>query len=467
MPIPQSTSFSTLHAGVARVDITPWEGVQLAGDVGRFRPAKYVLDPLYVRALVLETAGCKVCILAADLCVPVRKYLDRVRKVAAQRLGITPEAIITHLTQTHSAPGLGHFILTEEYPGIPPEMEWLRGGDLQYSEWVVERMIEAACLANDSLQPVQLAVGSGIEGRLAHNRRAITKDGSILMPGPSWPRPLGPTQIRYLEGPIDPEVGVICLRNAKLELPTIIANYSCHPVHVFPKPIISADWPGALAKSLGDKYGAACQPIVLNGCCGNINPWDPFDPAYKADHVRMGAMLADTVGQVLDTLEFQKDIVLDYRTRRLAIPQRAPDPEKLAWAHQMLADHPAPLPDATRPDSIDFNWVLANGVLDLAASQQQEPLYDYEIQAIRLGNVAIVGLPGEPFVEGQLRLKLESKAPFTYVAHDTASYVGYLPIPAAFARGGHEANTGNWSRLVPEALDRVVDEAVAMVHEMF
>jgi neutral ceramidase len=461
------SAFSTLRAGVTRVDITPWEGVQLAGDVGAYRPGKYVLDPLYVRAIVLETASCKVCILAADLCVPVRKYLDRVRESAAERLGITPQAIITHLTQTHSAPGLGHFILDEDYPGIPPEMEWLRGGDLEYSEWAVERMIEAACLANAALEPVQLAAGSGIEGRLAHNRRAITRDGTILMPGPSWPRPLGPTQIRYLEGPIDPEVGVICLRNAKLELPTIITNYSCHPVHVFPKPIISADWPGALAKALGIKYGPACQPIVLNGCCGNINPWDPFDPAYKADHQRMGNMLAETVGQVLDTLEFQRDIVLDYRTQHLTIPQRTPVPEKVAWANKMLADHPAPLPDTTRPGSIDFNWVLANGVLDLVASQRRQPLYDYEIQAIRLGNMAIVGLPGEPFVEGQLRLKLESKAPYTYVAHDTASYVGYIPIPAAFKRGGHEVNTGNWSRLIPEALDSIVDAAVALVNEMF
>jgi neutral ceramidase len=462
-----TTPFSTLQAGVSQVDITPWEGVQLAGDVGAYRPAKYVLDPLYVHAVVFETAECKVCILAADLCVPVRKYLDSVRQAAGVRLGIKPEAIITHLTQTHSAPGLGHFMLSEDYPGIPPDMDWLRGGDSHYSDWVVERMIEAACLANDAMQPVQLGVGSGIEGRLAHNRRAITKDGSILMPGPSWPRPLGPTQIRYLEGPIDPEVGVICLRNNRLELPTIITNYSCHPVHVFPKPIISADWPGALTKALAEKYGAACQPMVLNGCCGNINPWDPFDPGYKADHQRMGRMLADTVGQVLDTLEFQHDIVLDYRSKHLAIPQRAPDAAKLAWAHRMLADHPVPLPDATRPGSIDFNWVQANSVLDLAASQQHQPLYDYEIQAVRLGNTAIVGLPGEPFVEGQLRLKLESKAPFTYVAHDTASYVGYLPIPEAFQRGGHEANTGNWSRLVPEALDRVVDEAAMLVNEMF
>ncbi|MCE5257669.1 MAG: hypothetical protein LLG44_01235, partial [Chloroflexi bacterium] len=253
---PQTKPFANLMAGAAEVDITPWAGVQLAGDVGRYRPAKYVLDRLNARALVLAAGKRKVCIVAADLCVPVRKYLDRVRAAAAELLGVSPDAVITHLTQTHSAPGLGHFILSEDYPGIPPELEWLRGGDLDYANWAVERMGEAVRTASTRLEEVQMAVGSGIEGRLAHNRRAVARDGTIIMPGPSWPQPLGPTQIRYLEGPIDPELGVICLRNRRLELPTLIANYACHPVHVFPRPLISADWPGALAAQLTSMLGA-------------------------------------------------------------------------------------------------------------------------------------------------------------------------------------------------------------------
>lgn len=287
--------FSNLQAGVGLTDITPWAGVQLAGDVGRYRPARYILDRLHARAIVLSTPECKVGILAADLCVPVRKYLDQVRSAAAAILGTTPDAVITHLTQTHSAPGLGHFILSEDYPGLPADMDWLRGGDLEYAAWAVERMVEAFRIANGALQPVQVGVGSGVEGRLAHNRRAIGKDGRIVMPGPVWPKPLGPTYIRYLEGPIDPEVGVIALRDQQLRFPSVMVNYACHPVHVFPKPIISADWPGALAGDLAQTYAPDCQPLVLNGCCGNINPWDPFDPAYQADHRRMGKMLAETV----------------------------------------------------------------------------------------------------------------------------------------------------------------------------
>ena len=78
-----------------------------------------------------------------------------------------------------------------------------------------------------------------------------------------------------------------------------------------------------------------------------------------------------------------------------------------------------------------------------------------------------MGLPGEPFVEGQLRIKLESPANSTYVVHGTTEYAGYLPIKEAIKRGGHEGKTSYWSKLAPEALDLVVGEAVKMLKELF
>jgi len=56
------------------------------------------------------------------------------------------------------------------------------------------------------------------------------------------------------------------------------------------------DWPGALADERRAFYGQGCVPLILNGACGNINPWDPFNPDYKEDHYRMGCILAETAG---------------------------------------------------------------------------------------------------------------------------------------------------------------------------
>jgi neutral ceramidase len=92
---------------------------------------------------------------------------------------------------------------------------------------------------------------------------------------------------------------------------------------------------------------------------------------------------------------------------------------------------------------------------------------DYEIQALRVGDTAFVGLPGEPFVEGQLAIKLASPAYPTYVAHCTTEYVGYIPTKEALIRGGHEVNTRYWAKLQPEALDAIVENAVEALQAIF
>jgi hypothetical protein len=101
--------------------------------------------------------------------------------------------------------------------------------------------------------------------------------------------------------------------------------------------------------------------------------------------------------------------------------------------------------------------------------RRRQPQLQYEIQAMRIGDTAVVGLPGEPFVEGQLAIKLGSPAPQTYVAHCCSHYVGYLPTREAYARGGHEANRTYtyWAKLAPGALETVTAAAVEMLQELF
>jgi neutral ceramidase len=105
--------------------------------------------------------------------------------------------------------------------------------------------------------------------------------------------------------------------------------------------------------------------------------------------------------------------------------------------------------------------------LSVHLMRRREPELAYEIQVLRIGDTAIVGLPGEPFVEGQLAIKIESPAYPTYVAHCTTQYVGYLPTREAFQRGGHEVNLSYWAKVGPEALDLVVENAVGLIKEVF
>lgn len=463
-----SSAAPRLHAGAAQCDITPWAGVQLGGDVGSYRPAKLVLDPLHARAFVVQSGERKCCIVSLDLCVVAKPYCDHIRTAAAARWGFAFDAVMVNAIQTHTGPSLGHFMADDELDNIPADCEWLRGGDLPYADFVVEKTLEAIAQAMENLQPVSIGVGSGIEGRYAFNRRAICRDGSILMPWRKWSGPLGPTQILYMEGPIDPEVGVVCFRTDDLRPLAMLVNHTCHPVHVFPKPLVSADWPGAWAAELVHDYGEQLVPLVLNGCCGNINPWPPFDPNYVEDHRKMGKALAEMTAKVLDEITYVDSAEIDWRVRKLHIPCRTIDPAELAAARAMLAEHPTPWWTDETHTCTHNAWFMAATLVSLYLEQQRMGgVFEYEVQVFRIGDTAFVGLPGEPFAEGGLKVKLASPAQHTYVVHMINQYVGYLPTKEGASRPGHESSARLWSKLVPEALDIVTDNAIEMLQELF
>ena len=317
-----------LRAGAARIEITPQRDVSLAGEVGWYRPGKYVDMSLYGRALVLEEQGRRLCFISLDVTIITEAVARRIRAAIAAACGTDEGAVMVHATQVHAAPAVGAFMFDPDFPPLPDTVSWLSGTESHFAEFVEERVVAAAVEAYGRLEPARLRVGSGIEGRIQFNRRAVTDSGKVRMPGPRWPEPLGPTYIRYLEGPIDPEVGVLCVQGAAARPLALILHHTGHPVNVFPQAVISSDWPGAWAAEMEGRH-PGCVALVANGCCGNINPWDPFDPDYRPDHRKMGARLAAVTQQVLEHTEAEADDRLRAVSRRLPIPLRPVEAELL------------------------------------------------------------------------------------------------------------------------------------------
>lgn len=457
----------SIMAGAAMVEITPAVGVHLSGDIGRHRPAEVLIDKTYAKAVVVEV-GCKsICIVSLDVTIICKEYTDLIRKGASE-LGLDPEAVMVHATQTHSAPGVGRFMVDKDFAGIPADKEWIGGGEPEYSCFAAGKAVEAIRQALNSVKPVRIGALTGLEGRLAFNRRAVRKDGTVGMPGPGWEKPCGPTWIKYIEGPVDPELGIVCIQDADMHMVAILPHYTCHPVHVFVKGrLVSADWPGELGIQLQQSHGESCVPLVINGCCGNINPWDPFDPDYANDHKRMGRMLAETAHGLIEKMSFDEEPVLDWRVEHISLPIREVDQQEMDWAKAILAEHPTPIWTDDTQTAVEWDWMRAAGIMSVDLIKQREKTLEYEIQVMRIGSIALVGVPGEPFVEGQLAIKMGSNARLTCVAHCCTQYVGYIPTSDAFKRGGHEVNTSYWAKMVPGSLELISDKAIEMINGMF
>ncbi len=56
-------------------------------------------------------------------------------------------------------------------------------------------------------------------------------------------------------------------------------------------------------------------------------------------------------------------------------------------------------------------------------------------------DLALVGFPGEPFVEFQMQWRTKSPVPASFLLGYTNGYFAYLPTIAAAARGGYGANS--------------------------
>ena len=88
------------------------------------------------------------------------------------------------------------------------------------------------------------------------------------------------------------------------------------------------------------------------------------------------------------------------------------------------------------------------------------------IQAVVIGDVALVGVPAEYFT--RLGLDIKQRSPFanTFVAELANDWIGYLPDREAHRLGGYQTWMGQHSYAEVGTGERMADEAVKMLDEL-
>ncbi len=446
-----------LLAGAAKAAITPELGIQIAGDIGRHRPCSEIKEPLYARALIIKNGDKTACVLSLDVLAIDNPWADEIRKRAQARFGLAPEAVIIHITQNHGAPSIGNHFCKDSSTLIPEAYPWLRGGDLRYNEPALAGVMAAIDGALGRLTPVSASFGRAVDGRVAFNRRFVMRDGTARCHPPSCS-----PNILHVEGPTDPEVSVVTFKADDGAVVSALLHHTCHPCSGYGGTAAMADWPGAWCREF-EAENAGCTPLVINGCCGNIHHTDHLNPDYRIDHLLMGRRLMESTRKALAAAVPLEASAFGLTQTILPVPRRMVPADVLADARKMLAAFPEPKWIKDSRTRVEWDWVYAVGIVDIADDREKSPCYPYEIQALRLGDFALIALMGEPFVETQLRIKKESAFPFTMVAHMCNGYLGYVPTLRAFAGGGYETRIGRGSRLVPEALELVETEALKIL----
>lgn len=437
-----------LKIGFAEVDITPPLGIEMSGH-WHLRQAKGVRDPLFARAMVIDDDQAPICLITVDVLSLRRSTVRAARERIASATGIQPRRIGLSATHTHYGPMTAKLWTEDQQP------------DPDYLEQMLAGIVTAATEAFAGRVPASIGIGWTFEGKLSFNRRFMMRSGEVVMHPP-----IASTDILCQEGKVDPEVGIIAARDAQGKPLGYWVNFACHATVAGTADLISADYPGALAAEVKRRKGEAVVTLFANGCCGNLCQQDVYDPdrPRSGDELLelMGRRLADNVERAEAQMQFRDELVVDARSADIVLPLRRIPPELIEQAEAILAHAPA-APDAQQYREIKY----AQMWLELREQTRREPMVPGEIQAFRLGDVGLVLLPGEIFVEHGLEIKLRSPAVRTFVVELANGIMGYVPTREAFAGGGYEQKTGNNSKLPPMAGEFMVDCSLTLLDSMF
>lgn len=413
-----------LKAGFAKIDITPPLGRVMQGCMRKTIVGDVVEQPLFARVAIFDDGANRSAIIQLDLLSIRWTQTNVFRREIEKRYGFPGANIMVAAIHNHRGPAVANLA------DIPR--------DEDYIKVLTGKVIKAFGEALEKMQPATIGMESILEWDVASNRRIVKRDG-LVGNGQSM-QPL------FVEGPIDPEVAVLAVKDAQGKLMGLLVNHAMHPNSAGVG--IGAGVPGWLEMILRKRAGCP-MTLFLNGAAGNLQVHSVRKRPIEDSETELASRLARDVREALKLMVFESKAPIQTISRTVDLPFRKVTPEEIKGTVKgtVRAGEPG-LYDRVIP-----------GLLDLI---RERGVNKAEVQAMRIGGRVYVSIPGELFVELGLAIKEKCFPAHVVVVGYANGMVGYLPTREAFPRGGYETTFTSSSRLDPEAGYRLVDTAVEL-----
>jgi len=408
-----------LEAGFSTADITPDVDafdVPMAGYGAREgKPSTGIRDRLLAKVMVLKDGDSRIALVTADL-RSVTPELKGAILYAIESPGFTEANLLLAASHNHSG------------PSIFPEPFW----QAQFGEYdpaIIPPMAEAIARAVDEavagLAPARIGLGQTMAEGFTSNRR--------------WGYD---TEAREEAGEtpcVDPELTVIRIDDEAGEIQGLLVHFATHPTILSHRNMqLSGEWPGVLQRSLEDAYPGAAV-LYANGAEGDQSPSGAKGEDEFAKVVDYGTRLAAKAQAVVDTIETEGGADVGYAHNRPELPELRFSPGAKSGPYAYME----PMARKALPNAADM-------------------------QALRLGAIGLVSVPGEPICEvGNVAEDAIREAGYEHaliisLAND---YIGYVVNEKEYAHGGYEVDArsyygpglGDW---VAEHAGKVAKEAL-------
>jgi hypothetical protein len=286
-------------------------------------------------------------------------------------------------------------------------------------EFTVKKFVDVIQRATENMQPVAIGTASRQVAGFNRNRRE---------PGGVTDNELTVTRIDTLAGkPL-----------------AVLVNFTAHPTFMSEREMLfSGDWPGQLQRTVETAVGDSATAMFYNGAQGDQSPvprQDSGDSPWERVE-RYGLELGMVASDVWRKTKTQRDIAFDFHLQTIELPERSWHPDFMQTGGKEYG-----LSEA----------MMGEFLKKLAPSETTSG-------SLRLGELVIVGIPGEMAAGMGMRIKAEVKAS-TGAEHAVIGglaneWVSYILTAESYLKGsGYEASMSFYG---PELGDRIMKGAIA------
>jgi hypothetical protein len=423
-----------LHLAPFRFDVSPPIGHSCCG--GWISPVVGYDDPQEAIGFVLLGAGQPIVICAVDWTGILNSAHLEWRTALAEAAATTPERVAVQCVHQHNAPMacLDAERITQQHEGLPHIV------DVDFFHRCLDAGREAIASALTQARPVtHMATGQARVEQVAANRRILGPDGAVrAMRGSSCTDPVLRAEP---EGLIDPWLKTVAFYDGDTKI-AACHYYACHPMSYYGDGRVSADFCG-LARRKRQEEEPECTHIYFNGCGGNIGAGKYNDGSKEMRPVLVERIYEGIVASEAALEPHAIESVQWVSHEILPPPDPRWDREKIL---QQIADPSQSVANRNRP-AYTVAWI--------ERFERKQPIV---LSGLHIGDVSLLHLPAESFIEYQL--EAQQSAPHRFVACAAYGDGGpwYIPTREAYPQGGYEVSVAWCDRKVDDILSDGVQQ---------